>query len=233
MELSFATQFAEPTRALQALTHRSHAHECANNGDLAADNERLEFLGDAVLDLAVSQRLMEHHPQLSEGELSKRRAAVVNEGVLAQIAREAGLSALIYLGRGEDLTGGRDKPSVLADAFEAVVAVVYLEHGMSGALGIVDRLFGAVLAEAAAGTLGTDHKTLVQEWVQGRHLGTPRYRVVQQTGPDHARLFEVELIVQGDAVGVGRGMSKKEAEQAAAKAALTLLAERAAKLDPV
>jgi ribonuclease-3 len=210
-------------RALQALTHRSHAHERASAGDPLPDNERLEFLGDAVLDLAVSQRLMESGSDLDEGQLSRRRAAVVNEAALAAVAGALGLGELILLGRGEELTGGRGKASVLADTLEAVVAAVYLEHGMAGALRLVDRLFARALEQVAAGGLAVDYKTRVQELVQGQKLGHPRYRVVGQSGPEHARIFEVELSVHGEVVGSGTGASKKEAEQAAAHAWLEAL----------
>ena len=210
-------------RALTALTHRSYAHERTSARDPTADNERLEFLGDAAIDLAISQRLMELNPELSEGQLSKRRAALVNEAALATVATALGLGQLVLLGRGEEQTGGREKVSVLADTFEAVVAVVYLEHGMPGVMGLVDRFFAQALEQVASGALAVDYKTQVQELVQGRKLGHPRYRVVQQTGPEHLRLFEVELSVQGEVLGKGSGASKKEAEQAAARASLSAL----------
>jgi ribonuclease-3 len=130
---------------------------------------------------------------------------------------------LILLGKGEELTGGREKVSVLADTLEAVVAAVYLEHGMAGALRVVDRFFAQALEQVAAGGLAVDYKTRVQELVQGRKLGHPRYRVVGQSGPEHARIFAIELSVQGEVVGSGTGASKKEAEQAAARAWLEAL----------
>jgi len=217
------TTLQDHPRALMALTHRSYAHERTSARDPTADNERLEFLGDAAIDLAISQRLMELYPELSEGELSKRRAALVNEAALATVASALGLGELVLLGRGEEQTGGREKVSVLADTFEAVVAVVYLEQGMPGVMGLVDRFFAQALDQVASGTLAVDYKTQVQELVQGRKLGHPRYRVVQQSGPEHARIFEVELSVQGAVLGAGSGASKKEAEQAAAKASLGAL----------
>jgi ribonuclease-3 len=132
------------------------------------------------------------------------------------------------LGRGEELSGGRDKPSVLADGLEAVLAALYLDHGMAAVLGVVDRFFATALTKAAAGMLGADHKTRLQEWVQGRKLGALRYRVVSATGPDHARVFEVEAQLGAEPLGRGTGPNKKEAEQAAAKVALDTLALREA-----
>lgn len=214
------TTLHDSARTLTALTHRSYAHERTSARDPTADNERLEFLGDAAIDLAISQRLMELNPELSEGQLSKRRAALVNEAALAAVATALGLGELVLLGRGEEQTGGREKVSVLADTFEAVVAVVYLEQGMPGVMGLVDRFFARAFDQVATGALAVDYKTQVQELVQGCKLGHPRYKVVQQTGPEHLRVFEVELSVRGEVLGRGSGASKKEAEQAAAKASL-------------
>ncbi len=203
------TTLRDGARTLTALTHRSYAHERPSAGDRTADNERLEFLGDAVIDLAISQRLMELNPDLSEGQLSKRRAALVNEASLATVATALGLGQLVLLGRGEEQTGGREKVSVLADTFEAVVAAVYLEQGMAGVMGLVDRFFVQALDQVAMGTLAVDYKTLVQELVQGRKLGHPRYRVIGQSGPEHSRVFEVELSVQGEVVEPGLGPARR------------------------
>ncbi len=151
----------DPVLALAALTHKSYVNE--HRGEGLSDNERLEFLGDAVIDLAVSHRLMERFPSAREGELSKMRAAVVDEPGLARLARELDLGPLLRLGRGEELTGGRQKSSLLADALEAVIAVVYLEGGLAPVLGLVDRVLGEAFARAAAGTLDRDYKTQLQE----------------------------------------------------------------------
>jgi ribonuclease-3 len=204
-------------RVLIALTHRSFVHE-GRPGE-AEDNERLEFLGDAVIDLAISHRLMERFPRLSEGELSKLRAVLVNEEALARVAQSLALGELLRLGRGEEQTGGRTRPSVLANALEALVAVIYLDLGLPGIFRFLDRFFETSLAEAAAGTTPIDYKTVVQELAQARHKVTPRYRVVKQDGPDHLRVFTVEVSVAGEVLGVGSGRSKKEAEQSAACAA--------------
>jgi len=204
--------------ALAALTHKSYVNE--HRGEALSDNERLEFLGDAVIDLAVSHRLMERFPAAREGELSKIRAAVVDEAGLARIARELDLGSLLRLGRGEELTGGRQKSSLLADALEAVIAAVYLVGGLEPVLGIVDRFLGEAFARAAEGTLDRDFKTQFQELAQSRLRATPRYRVVAERGPDHSKIFEVELELRGEVAGRGEGRSKKDAEQAAAKMAL-------------
>ncbi len=211
--------------ALAALTHKSYVNEHRDEEGLA-DNERLEFLGDAVIDLAVSHRLMERFHTAHEGDLSKMRAAVVDEQGLSEMARALELGALLRLGRGEELTGGRHKASLLADAMEAVIAAVYLGAGLDPVLSIVDRFLGEAFARAASGTLDRDFKTQLQELAQSRLRATPRYRVVAEHGPDHSKTFEVETDVRGEVVGRGAGRSKKDAEQAAAKLALDALARR-------
>jgi ribonuclease III len=213
--------------ALAALTHKSYVNEHREETRLV-DNERLEFLGDAVIDLAVSHRLMERFPAAREGELSKMRAAVVDEPGLCEMARALDLGQLLRLGRGEELTGGRQKSSLLADAMEAVVAAVFLESGLGPVLTIVDRFLGEAFARATAGTLDRDFKTQLQELAQSRLRSTPRYRVVAERGPDHSKIFEVETELRGEVLGKGTGRSKKDAEQAAAKLALDLLAHRVA-----
>ncbi len=198
------------------------------------DNERLEFLGDAVIDLAVSHRLMERFPTAREGDLSKMRAAVVDEQGLSEMARALDIGALLRLGRGEELTGGRKKASLLADAMEAIIAAVFVGGGLEPVLLIVDRFLGEAFARAAAGTLDRDYKTQLQELAQSRLRATPRYRVVAEHGPDHSKTFDVETDIKGDVVGRGAGRSKKDAEQAAAKLALDTLSRRfAAELAPV
>jgi ribonuclease-3 len=216
---------ADRAVALAALTHKSYVNEHRDEAGLA-DNERLEFLGDAVIDLAVSHRLMERFPTAREGDLSKMRAAVVDEQGLSEMARALELGALLRLGRGEELTGGRQKASLLADAMEAVVAAVFVEGGMEPVLSIVDRFLGEAFARAASGTLDRDYKTQLQELAQSRLRATPRYRVVAEHGPDHSKIFDVETDVRGEVVGRGSGRSKKDAEQAAAKLALDALARR-------
>jgi ribonuclease-3 len=189
------------------------------------DNERLEFLGDAVVDLLVSHRLMDRFPAAREGQLSKMRAAVVDEVGLAAMARALGLGELLRLGRGEELTGGREKASLLADAMEAVLAAVYLDGGVEAAQSVVDRFLEEAFRQATEGTLDRDYKTQLQESCQARFRTAPRYRVVAETGPDHSKLFEVEVHVRGEPLGRGSGRSKKDAEQIAARAALEALAQ--------
>jgi ribonuclease-3 len=226
LELRLGMALRDRATALAALTHKSYVNE--HRGEVLTDNERLEFMGDAVIDLAVSHRLMERFPGAREGELSKMRAAVVDEPGLAALARTLDLGALLRLGRGEELTGGRRKASLLADAMEAVVAAVYLEAGLEGVLALVDRFLGEAFARAAAGTLDRDYKTQFQELAQSRLRASPRYRVAAEHGPDHAKLFEVELDLRGEVLGVGQGKSKKDAEQAAAKQAIDALGRRLA-----
>jgi ribonuclease-3 len=217
--------------AIAAVTHKSYVNEHRDEDGLQ-DNERLEFLGDAVIDLAVSHRLMERFPTAREGDLSKMRAAVVDEQGLAGMARALDLGALLRLGRGEELTGGRQKASLLADAMEAVVAAVFVEGGLAPVLALVDRFLGEAFARAASGTLDRDYKTQLQELAQSRLRATPRYRVVAEHGPDHSKTFDVETDVRGEVVGRGSGRSKKDAEQAAAKLALDALGRRFAPEPP-
>jgi ribonuclease-3 len=211
--------------ALAALTHKSYVNEHRDEAGLT-DNERLEFLGDAVIDLAVSHRLMERFPGAREGDLSKMRAAVVDEQGLSEMARALDLGSLLRLGRGEELTGGRKKASLLADAMEAVVAALYLGGGLAAVLSLIDRFLGEAFDRATAGTLDRDFKTQLQELAQSQLRSTPRYRVVGEHGPDHSKTFEVETDLRGEVLGRGAGRSKKDAEQAAAKLALDQLVRR-------
>lgn len=228
LETRLGLRLADRETALAALTHRSYVNE--HRDEPVGDNERLEFLGDAVVDLLVSHRLMDRFPEAREGDLSKMRAGVVDEAGLAAMARALGLGELLRLGRGEEMTGGRQKASLLADAMEAVIAAVYLEHGIAPAAALVDRFVEESLARAAAGTLDRDWKTQLQELVQGRLRATPRYRVAAERGPDHAKVFEVELEVAGEVLGRGSGRSKKDAEQMAARMGLEALPSREAAL---
>jgi ribonuclease III len=225
LEARLGLRIADRALALAALTHKSYVNEHRAEPGLI-DNERLEFLGDAVIDLAVSHRLMQRFPGAREGDLSKMRAAVVDEQGLSEMARGLELGQLLRVGRGEELTGGRQKASLLSDALEAVVAAVYVAQGLEPVLTIVDRFLGEAFARAAAGTLDRDYKTQLQELAQSRFRATPRYRVVAEHGPDHAKLFEVEIDLRGEGLGRGTGRSKKDAEQAAAKLALDQLGRR-------
>ena len=207
-----------------ALTHRSYAYE---NGGLPP-NERLEFLGDAVLGLVVTDHLYRQHPDLAEGQLAKLRASVVNMHALAGVARglgDSGLGAYLLLGKGEELTGGRDKASILADGMEAVIGAVYLAHGVEPARDLVHRLFDGLLAEAPKRGAGLDWKTSLQELTAQAGLGVPDYRV-REAGPDHRKEFSATVVVGGDEFGTGDGRTKKEAEQKAAEVAWRTLSEQ-------
>lgn len=201
-----------------ALTHRSYAYE---KGGIPT-NERLEFLGDSVLGLAVTDALYRENPDLSEGDLAKRRSAVVSTRALAGVARGLDLGRYILLGQGEKLTNGRDKPSILADTMEAVIGAVYLSQGIETARAMVMRLIAPLLQDSDVLGEGTDWKTRIQELAAARRLGVIDYRVTG-TGPDHARSFEALLVIGGTPYGAGTGNSKKEAEQAAAEASLSML----------
>jgi ribonuclease-3 len=198
----------------RALTHRSFAYE---NGGLPT-NERLEFLGDAVLGLIVTDALFREYPDLPEGHLAKLRAAVVNMRALAEVARGLHLGDYVRLGRGEEGTGGRDKSSILADTLEAVIGAVYIELGLAEASALVHRLFDPVIAQSARLGAGLDWKTSLQELTAAGVLGVPEYHV-DESGPDHQKSFRALVRVGGRIYGSGQGRSKKEAEQQAAAAA--------------
>jgi ribonuclease III len=205
---------------IQALSHRSW---CAEAGDVPS-NERLEFLGDAVLGLVVAEHCYRVYPSLPEGALAKVRAAVVNTAVLAEVASELDLGAALLLGRGEDVSGGRRKASILANAVEAVIGAVYLDGGWDAAFRVVLDILGDRIELAAAGPGAEDFKTRLQEVVLHRIGELPRYEV-EGTGPDHARRYRATVLVAGNARGMGEGRSKKDAEQAAARVAWAALVE--------
>ena len=199
----------------RALTHRSYAYE---NGGLPT-NERLEFLGDSVLSLVVTDTLYKGHPTLPEGQLAKLRAAVVQMSTLAEVAaRELNLGSFVRLGRGEEGTGGRDKPSILADTLEAVIGATYIDCGLEQASGLVHRLFDPVIQRSALLGAGLDWKTSLQELTADRGLGVPEYHV-RDSGPDHQKMFKAVVKVGSRELGEGEGRSKKAAEQLAAEAA--------------
>lgn len=205
-----------------ALRHASWANE--HPDDPAGDNERLEFLGDAVLDLIAGHQLMDRFPQLREGQLSVTRAQVVSESGLAAIAQKIGLGAWLHLGKGEDRSGGRHKASILADAVEAVVAAVYLDGGFPAAWELVSRLFADRIATVEFKGFH-DYKTRLQEAAQAKLKTTPTYEVVAELGPDHDKRFVVEVVMVNKVWSRATGRSKKEAEQlAAAEAAFHLAA---------
>jgi ribonuclease-3 len=207
---------------LRALTHRSYAYE--NGG--APHNERLEFLGDAVLGLVVTDTQFRAHPDHTEGQLAKFRAAVVNMRALAEVAATLGLGDFVFLGRGEESTGGREKASILADTTEAVIGAVFLSAGLEGAARLVHHLLDPMLRATASLGAGLDWKTSLQEIAAELGLGSPEYRV-SEDGPEHEKIFTAEAVVGGEVRGDGVGRTKKDAEQQAASAAWKALNARA------
>lgn len=211
-------ELSDPALLRQALSHRSW---CAEQGG-APSNERLEFLGDAVLGLVVAGYCYRKYPEMPEGELAKVRAAVVNARVLAEVAEQLELGTVLLLGKGEEGSGGRTKPSILADAVEAVIGAIYLDAGWDAAQDMVLGLLADRIGHAADEPEGFDSKGLLQELTVHRGEGVPRYSVVG-TGPDHDRQFEAAVVVGGSVRGTGTGSTKKDAEQEAAREALAAL----------
>lgn len=220
LERALGYRFKCAEQLTAALRHSSFVNEQPQTG--ITSNERLEFLGDAVLNLVISHLLMERYPDLSEGELSRNRAQLVNEAELAAIAREIGLGPHLLLGKGEALTDGREKNSILADATEAVIAAIYVDGGFDAAFGFVENQFRERLRSVNRTRYDTDFKSMLQERVQSIHHDVPRYEVIDEIGPDHDKTFRVQMTVAGITTE-GDGKSKKMAEQEAARAGLDLL----------
>lgn len=216
-------RFADAALAERALSHRS----AVADSRAVADNEQLEYLGDAVLGMLVSEYLVRTFPQWSEGQLSKSRARLVNAGSLCAAARRLGLGEHMLLGRGEEKTGGREKPALLADAFEAVLGAIYLDGGLEAARSFVHRalLQSAVQADWEDLEM-SDNKSALQELLQARGLPPARYHIVRETGPEHRKTFWIEVAVAGLLTASGSGANKKEAEQSAAAQALEILGTR-------
>jgi ribonuclease-3 len=210
-------EFVDPGLLLKALTHKSFANEQLTKGE---DNQRLEFLGDAVLGLVVAEELMDRLPGAPEGQLTPKRAAIVNEIRLAELAAKINLGTIIRLGRGEEKNNGRDRSSILADAVEAVIGAIYLDGGFSAAKQVVINWLGSALDNVAKDDFLGDPKTLLQEKFQSLNTEAPIYRVVNEEGPDHDKIFEVEISLGDTVLARGRGKSKKDAEKDAAKRAL-------------
>jgi ribonuclease-3 len=210
LEQALGHRFHDRSILMEALTHRSYVNECAYD---VRDNERFEFLGDAVIDLVVSEELMKRHPEAREGSLSRMRAAIVSESALARLAVSIHLGEALRLGRGEDLSGGRTKPSLIANAFEALMAAVYLDAGL-------DRVRETLLLHLELPEEGNqvrgDPKTEIQQRIQAERHITPTYRVIEESGPDHNKTFVVEIVVGDQVLGRGSGRTKKDAEQQAA-----------------
>ena len=218
LEEKLGYTFTDRTLLERALTHSSYANE--NRGKGLESNERLEFLGDSVLGMVTADFLFRTKPNLPEGDLTRTRAALVCEGSLVLVARELGLGRCLKLGRGEDAGGGRERPSIPAVAVEAVIAAIYLDGGIGSARKFIQRF---ILDRGDVVAVSRDHKTALQELVQRESGQVLEYRLLGATGPDHAKVFRVEVDLNGEAVGTGEGRSKKEAEQNAARAAIEKL----------
>ena len=211
----------EPDLLQLAFTHRSFAYE---NG-LSETNERLEFLGDSVLGLVVTEELYIKYPELDESRLSPLRSGIVNMRALADIARTLELGQYMRIGKGEEVTGGRDKNSLLADSLEAVIGAIYLSHGFAESQRVVGNLIRETMDSAMSRGAGLDGKTALQELTASRKLGAPEYRITE-SGPDHDKTFVAIAVVNGEEIATGEGKSKREAEQIAAREAFSLLSEQ-------
>ncbi len=213
--------FGDRAVLLQSLTHKSYGHEFFQEKPIALrDNERLEFLGDAILDVIVSDILLESFPNANEGHLSKMRAAVVNEKTLALLAKSIQLQNYVRLGKGETQTGGNEKPSILSSTLEALIAAIYLDGGFNAVYPVVRHIFAPLFMEERELMAFYDHKTQLQEIVQARWKVTPTYHLIESHGPDHAKIFEIEVRMNGKTLAVATGSSKKDAEQNAARTAI-------------
>jgi ribonuclease-3 len=232
-------RFQSPELLERALTHSSSIPELRGEykeepagAATIQDNERLEFLGDAVLELLAREYLLDSFPEWNEGQLSKGRARLVNAHSLEAIARQVKLGEHLRLGRGEEKTGGREKPTLLADAFEALVAAVYLDAGLGATREMLKRLlFEQALEERGERIADSDRKSALQEFLQGRAMPPADYRLTGESGPDHQKMFEVEVWVRGERMARGECSTKKEAEQRAAQSAMELLERVDAQVD--
>ena len=225
LQKNISYSFKKPSLLNQALTHKSYANE--NLDKEYRDNERLEFLGDAVLDLIISHLLMDNFPQHTEGDLTKLRSALVNERRIADLARKLNLGEFLLLGKGEDSTEGKNKNSILANIYEALIAAIYLDSGYKSAFRIVKRHFTDILSSAQQGSpYYRDFKSQLQEYTQSVFKTTPRYVLVKESGPDHNKSFAVNVILNNEVCGNGLGKSKKDAEQKAAQDALGKMLEK-------
>lgn len=224
LQAQLAYTFKNEALLVQALTHTSYGHETfPDKAPADRDNERLEFLGDAILDVVVSDVLLALFPQHNEGQLSKMRAATVNERTLAAVARSLKLQEYILLGKGESLTGGAQKASIISSAFEALIAAIYLDGGFSTVYPIVKNLFENFFKDESSAQvlLESDPKTRLQEIAQAKFKATPTYHLISSEGPDHSKVFSVEVRIQNQVISQAVGYSKKDAEQNAARSAIS------------
>ncbi|MDO4571792.1 MAG: ribonuclease III [Clostridia bacterium] len=216
-------RFSDAALLENALTHSSFVK---GDGRNASHNERLEFLGDAVLELCVSEHLYRRHPDMQEGQMTRARARLVCEEALYVAACALGLPACLRLSRGEERSGGRDKPSIVSDALEAVIGAVYLDGGLEAARGVIIRRVLSLLENARVDAMDRDYKTRLQELVQKDHIGTLRYELVDTAGPEHSKTFTMRVLLSEREIGLGEGSTKQSAGQAAAKNALAVLSAR-------
>jgi ribonuclease-3 len=223
LQETLGVTFKEPALLQQALVHSSFINE--NPDYISGHNERLELLGDAVLGLIVAEELYRSSPVLTEGEMTRLRSALVRRDTLAQLARSVSLGDFLYMGKGEEAGGGRNKSTNLAGALEAVIAAIYLDQGLKVTRELVVRLFSAEWPELTKSDVGVDYKSRLQELIQSRFQQPPSYRLVGETGPDHDKRFTVEVTVNNEILGCGSGRSKKLAETEAARTALERLDE--------
>jgi len=225
LERAIGYRFRDRGLLEHAMTHRSRVHEDASGG--VFDNESMEFLGDSVLGFVIADMLFREFPQHNEGQKSKLKASLVSAASLAKLGETIHLGDFLILGRGEEKTGGRRKHAIIADCYEALIAAIYLDGGVDPARGFIEREFADLIAEArrtgAAASFTDDWKSALQEWLQSRGRGLPAYRLAAELGPDHRKSFVVEVVVEGEALASAEGRSKKEAAQAAARAALDKL----------
>ncbi|MDN5352343.1 MAG: ribonuclease [Clostridiales bacterium] len=221
VEAMIGYSYRDKQYLVRALTHSSYANE--NKREQIHNNERLEFLGDSVLGLIISEYLYNTYTELEEGQLTKIRARIVCESSLGEAARKLDFGKYMLFGHGEELTGGRDRTSILSDAFEAVIASMYLDGGIEVVTHFVLSHMADIIADAVQGKLFTDYKTRLQEVIQIKKGNRLRYEIIREEGPDHAKVFFTHVLLNGDVIGLGSGRSKKESEQEAAKEGLKRL----------
>lgn len=218
LEKKISYKFKCKQNLVLALTHSSFANE--NKSEKIGNNERLEFLGDSVLNLIISERIFSDYPELAEGEMTKKRANIVCESSLMKCSNDLGLGEFILLGKGEELTGGRNRASILSDVFEALIGAIYIDGGIKSARGFINRVMNRLIKDSVNGMNFMDYKTQLQEIVQKNNSCAVSYEIVEEKGPDHDKHFVTQVKISGRVAGRGEGKSKKESEQNAAKEAL-------------
>lgn len=224
LENSLGYSFKKKSRLKEALTHKSYAHEKAN--EHSSFNERVEFLGDAVLELIISEYLFNSYPDFTEADLSRVKAYTVQESTLAQTAKDLDLGTYLLLGKGEEMTGGRKKDSLLADAFEAILAAIYLDGGFKNAREFTLRHLASKIDDLASTNFIFDFKTKLQEVAQAQFGVLPKYVIHKEEGPEHKKTFEVKVFIKDNFLGSGKGKTKKAAAQKAAEKGLNKLKEK-------